>query len=160
MDYCFQFVDRILGQYAVTVDLGCGPGAWGPILKKHTRYLIGVDRNQGYLKAASRTRAYNELVIDDIRFYPIPVEADLVFMSEVVEHLTKPDGWNTLYSFRNHDVLITTPSNFFAIGLGPHISLWTAEDFKSLGYKVYLIATGWKDLLFGKRIVAYKTNML
>jgi len=48
------------------------------------------------------------------------------------------------------------------VGIPAHlrISLWTAEDFKSLGYKVYLIATGWKDLFFGKRIVAYKTNQV
>jgi len=161
VDLCFQFVDKMLRKYYnVGCDLGCGIGTWGPILKKHCSYLIGVDRNPYHLKESAKTGCYSKLVLKDIRFFQVPLQAEIVFMFDVIEHLPKQDGINLLHQLQNHDCIISTPSHFFpiTIGWGPHVSLWTVDDFKNYDYDTYLINTGWKDLFFGKRIVAYKTK--
>ena len=55
--------------FSLTVDLGCGTGLLGPILKPHTQYLIGVDLSPKMLALAEleKVGVYNHLFIGEMK---------------------------------------------------------------------------------------------
>ena len=54
--------------FSLTVDLGCGTGLLGPLLRPHTRYIIGVDLSPKMLAIAEKDKVgiYNHLYIGDM----------------------------------------------------------------------------------------------
>lgn len=144
-------------KFKCIVDLGCGEGGKGWILKKHCKHLIGVDRNKTRLKKASKTGYYDELHLSDIMEYQIPGECDLVTMIDVIEHLPKNDGYILLNNIGNKSSIIITPAKYFPIARDGHISLWTEWDFTRLGYTVYRYRRGWiMEAVYGYGIAAVK----
>ncbi len=64
---CLQ--DHLLDVTDTTIDLGCGTGLAGPMLKPLTRHLTGVDLSSNMLKEAEKKACYDELVCDNIVRY-------------------------------------------------------------------------------------------
>ena len=120
------------------VDLGCGWGEYGDVLRQHCAYLIGVDHNPLRLKIAAESGLYDELHIADIRFYELPPDVDAVFLLDVIEHLTKSEGLRLLEKLKDAPyVMVTTPSKYFPLSpSNGHLSLWTKEELETLGFKV------------------------
>jgi len=135
-------IDEVLSayQFYYGVDLGCGKGDLGPILKNHVGWLVGVDDHMAFLLAA-RNKGYDELVVADVRNYRLPLEADSFFMFELLEHLSIEDGKKIVDETKPHFLLVSTPSQFHPnIEQDPHISLWSPDDFYSLGFNdVWLV---------------------
>jgi predicted TPR repeat methyltransferase len=48
------------------IDLGCGTGLCGPLLRKHARFLKGVDLSPGMLAKARERNTYDELAEQDL----------------------------------------------------------------------------------------------
>lgn len=48
--------------FSSIIDVGCGTGLCGPLLKPMTRHLLGVDLSEQMLLKAERTQIYDELV--------------------------------------------------------------------------------------------------
>lgn len=147
--------------FNLAVDLGCGPGPHGEVIKPHVGHLIGVDHDYGRLNVALEFSDYDEIVWSDVREYELPPETEAVFMFEVIEHLTKEDGWKLLNRISHVPfVLLSTPEIFFTAFTSMfdgHISLWKPEEFINLGYKVILTNYDFPASLRGvKAILAVK----
>ena len=138
-------------KFRCTVDLGCGQGKWW--LKYYTNYIIGVDHRWKDLQLA-KIVGYNEVHCIDMREFKIPDKCDSVLMIQSIEHIPKEDGLKMIRSFGNRFILITTPAEFFPVAYNGHVSLWTVDDFKKLGFKT---ATFMKGIIFRhKKIVAWR----
>lgn len=127
--------------FNIAVDLGCGPGRFGEILKQHVNYLIGVDRHPGRISVAQKFSRYDEVILSDVLDYELPSETEAVFIFEFIEHLSKEDGCKLLNCISYVPfIIISTPLTFFIAGaMNHHLSLWTPEEFTDLGYKVEII---------------------
>jgi len=80
---------------ATVVDLGCGGGLFAMELSERGAGVIGVDLSAGSLAAgraeADRRSANVRFVRADLRRTPLPSRcADLVLLSDVVEHVDDP----------------------------------------------------------------------
>jgi len=127
------------------VDLGCGEGYYGDVLKAHCDYLIGVDHNLARLSVAKKYSGYNEVHFCDVRDYEIPADTDAVFMLDLIEHLPKKDGFDLLLKVRNVPfVLITTPTFFhtFTMFRNGHVSLWTEKELQENGFNTIIYNKG------------------
>jgi predicted TPR repeat methyltransferase len=51
------------------LDLGCGTGLMGPLLREHVGSLRGVDLSEKMIEKAKEKGLYDELVVDDIERY-------------------------------------------------------------------------------------------
>ena len=82
-------VGRIVGnEQAVIVDLGCGTGLMGKVLKNPQRTLIGVDVSQKMLDKAKDKNFYSKLIKDDIVHYlTFNHDFDVAIMADVVGYL-------------------------------------------------------------------------
>ncbi|MBA7490874.1 hypothetical protein ES702_01417 [subsurface metagenome] len=143
----------------IVVDLGCGEGVLGWIIRSKVNYLIGVDHNKYRLTSAEGRNVYDELVFCDIRDYMPPPRTEAVIMIEVIEHITKEDGELLLSQLGWVPIIVlTTPQKFspFSFRNG-HVSLWTQQDFISLGYETMLFGRPFRfEFFFGKTLLAYK----
>lgn len=139
--------------FVYSVDLGCGLGSMGQILNPHTLRLVGVDKREDVYRALNK--GYDEVSVTNVKDYAIPEEADSVFMFECIEHLSKEDGLQLIQNIpASKFLLISTPSNFFTDETTNHLSLWTPEDFYSLGFNVMLVPTTderWGNIIFAVR---------
>lgn len=79
-----SFLELVPAAGRATLDLGCGEGRAGALLRAAGHRLTGVDCAPSLAKLASRTGAYEEVVVADAAALPFPDDAfDLVvaFMS-------------------------------------------------------------------------------
>lgn len=56
-------------RFAHCVDLGCGTGLMGPLLRPHTQRLVGVDLSQGMVAKAKERGCYDALAVDELVQY-------------------------------------------------------------------------------------------
>lgn len=70
----------------VAVDLGCGTGLMGPILRPRCSRLVGMDISAGMLRLAEERGVYDELIKADITVDPVP-PADLVVAADVLMYV-------------------------------------------------------------------------
>lgn len=149
----------ILPNYDTCVDLGCGQGVIGSVLKTRAKYLIGVSLESGeppYLKRLE----YDKYVTSDIRKY-IPPKDALITMFDVLEHISKEDGFSLLERLKDHPVILTTPSKFFkAADGGEHKCVWSEEELRKLGFEVRRIAAGVFQPFYGELLLAAKPSSL
>lgn len=76
------------------LDLGCGDGAYGPVLAALAGEVDGCDGSAAALARAGARGAYRRLVEADLAaegLPQLPGSYELVFSTEVVEHLPDPD---------------------------------------------------------------------
>jgi len=108
----FQKSDKIL-------DLGCGPGEYGPILKKKCKLLWGVDADKKLLKIA-KSRGYNKLICKKIGDkLPFKTkEFDCIWCSEFLEHLPNLEIIDELERITKKAIVITLPNP-----ISPHFKL-------------------------------------
>lgn len=144
-------------QFKYGIDLGCGFGEYVKILKSHCEYLVGVDRTLERVKLSGYNVYYDKLVIDDLRTYEIPAEADAVFWFDGPEHLDQGDSLYLLGMIGARYCMISTPSKFYPHAFNGHVSLWSEKDFEKLGFKTVLYSCGyWRQLFYGMKILAVR----
>lgn len=144
-------------QFEYGVDLGCGFGEYADILKAHCKHLVGVDRTLERVILSGYNIYYDELVLDDLRVYEIPVEADAVFWFDGPEHLDENDSLYLLGMIGSRYCMISTPSKFYPYAFNGHISLWSEEHLENLGFKTVTYSCGyWRKFLYGMKILAIK----
>lgn len=145
--FVFHFIPDLRDK--MVLDCGCGRGIYGYLIRA-TRplgkgKLIGIDTNKKYLQFCKDHKVYNRTIRQDIKKLPFDDKSvDLLFCSEVIEHLRKKDGDKFLAEVDRvcrDRAIITTPNVFFQTSPGKmrdaHRSLWTVAEFKKRGYKVY-----------------------
>jgi len=142
--------------YRYGVDLGCGYGEYGFFLKRYVDYLIGVDKNPARLSVAA-VNGYDAVFEANILDFYIPDECDVVFLFDVIEHLPKDAGYELIRRIGSKTIYLTTPMKYFQVATNEHVSLWTVEELRSLGFEVNIIEIkGLRKMFYGNKILAYK----
>lgn len=156
-----RIIKDLLGnrRFGLVVDLGCGDGDLGKAIRANAEYLIGVDHNRFRLERAAGRNVYDELLLVDFREYLPPPETEAIFMLQIIEHIPKEDGAALLSKLSwIRTIVLTTPEKFQRLSLkNSHVSLWTEEDFRGLGFETILFSKPplW-EFIYGKGILAFK----
>jgi 2-polyprenyl-3-methyl-5-hydroxy-6-metoxy-1,4-benzoquinol methylase len=130
---------------ALLLDVGCASGFSMSIIKKFFKgSSIGLDINPFMCRTAKKTGLYQDVVLGDASRPPFANKFDYCIAFEVIEHLSKRDGYMMLKNLRriSRNVILTTPNGFHArtdsrFGWS-HISGWYAHEIHGYyGYRVY-----------------------
>lgn len=131
------------------LDCGCGKGINGYLMRV-TRdlagaTLIGQDINSYYINFCKTHKIYDKLVNHYLPELPFKDKSiDFLICTEVIEHLVRKDGellYKEIDRVCRGRALLTTPNVYFDTVPGTtedsHHSLWSSDDFRLHGYKVY-----------------------
>lgn len=182
--FVYSWYLRILADSPKSVlDMGCGDGTLMEGIAGKNWKITGIDIYEKDLKNARKKGLYHKLIKDSLvkvcrKLVKEKKKYDLVFCSQVVEHITKKEGEELLgvaEKLSKRRIYFGTPRGFMVqpeifIKGNPyqyHKSGWSLEDFKSRGYKVYGIGfnpvwseKGWgrsenKFVFFVSSIISY-----
>ncbi len=129
------------------LDVGCGPGMMGGVIKRHHDiYTVGVDIFDPYLERCRREHTHDKLMRMDVKELPFEDGSfDTVLCKEVIEHLEQNEALKLIgrmEAIARRQVIITTPVGHYAqheYDDNPHqehLSIWTPQDMRRLGYEV------------------------
>lgn len=140
--FCLQ---KELSDCESVLDLGCGPDS--PLQYcGNVKYSVGVEAFRPYLDESKKKRIHTKYLwkkIENLNFPDKSFEA--VIMIEVLEHLPKELGDKILRKaddWARKKVIISTPNGFFPMEnvdqnqWQKHLSGWTIEKFKRMGFSV------------------------
>lgn len=157
------FLKHLCGNPKTVLDLGCGDGELMQTIVDKKWKITGVDIYDKSLKKAKAKGIYEELIKGDLvktceKLAKDKKKFDLVFCSQVIEHISRKEGEKILglaEKLSKDKIYFGTPRGFMNqpeefIKGNPyqyHKSGWTIEDFKKRGYKVYGIGfyPSWRE---------------
>lgn len=158
---------RNLSDCNTILDLGCGYNS--PIQHCKVPFSVGVELFEPYLQESKKKGIHNKYIKADIRKVEFkPKSFDAVFCSEVLEHLTKEEGYELvkkMEKWARKKIIIKTPNGYLwqdgydSNPLQEHKSGWGVEEFQKLGFNIYSIS-GWKQLKGYKGSIKYKPQLL
>lgn len=142
LDYCLQ---KELKDCTSVLDLGCGPST--PIKNiKHLKFSLGVEAFKPYLDISKRQKIHHKYLQKNILDVDFPKNSfDAVILIEVLEHLSKKDGFKIIKlanKWAKKKIIISTPNQYFPMGkvdsnpYQEHKSGWSLQQLKKLGFKV------------------------
>lgn len=111
-------LDNIPASVESALDLGCGDGFYGELLKKRASRLVGCDSSKTVTISSLRKKYYDRFILADIG-EAIPGDVaekfDLIFSTEVIEHLRDYKRLIRLaYQLLNHGgKLILTTTTYY-----------------------------------------------
>jgi predicted TPR repeat methyltransferase len=145
-----DFIEELNGEiegFSSVLDLGCGNDS--PLRHfPHKLHSEGVDIFPGYIDESKITGihdAYHNMNVLDIDKKFKSGSFDCVVALDLIEHLTKEEGFELLKKMENiakKKVIVFTPNGFVPQGnydsnpWQEHKSGWTAEEMRALGYRV------------------------
>jgi len=119
------------------LDLGCGLGDWGYLLRTRKTgafHVDGLDINRKYLDKIPPC-VYNTTWIQDLQKNQALPSYDYVLCIQLLEHLTKENGYKLLDEIDNTcqvKAIVSTPHGYMR---DPnHLSGWTEQDLEEYGY--------------------------
>jgi SAM-dependent methyltransferase len=144
---------KAIGEAKTVLDLGCGDGYFMRSVSEDKGWSItGVDIFKSTLDNAKKTGIYNALVKGELltvsrKLIEKKKKYDVVFCSEIIEHLDKKQGevlLELVEKLAKRRIVVATPRGFMVaphefIGDNPHqvhLSGWEINDFKRRGYIV------------------------
>lgn len=161
---------RSIGQAETILDLGCEDGRLLELLSYGKSWKVtGVDIYKDNTKGAAKKKIFVKVITGDAvkvsrQLIKQKQKFDVVFCSQVIEHIERKKGEDLLYlvnKLAKKRIVIGTPRGFMEqpevfLGHNPHQvhkSGWSEEDFKKRGYKVYGIGFGpiWSETGIGRR---------
>ena len=102
------------------LDVGCGHGKWGYLLKKYAdpssgvRYVAGVDIFEPHVRALREEKIYDEVQVGNACSLPFEDKSfDTVIACEVLEHLPEEQGavlMRELTRVARKCVIVSTPT--------------------------------------------------
>lgn len=130
------------------LDVGCGDGHFMSQINSDKKFeVLGVDFFDPYIEKAKKTGVYKKIIKMDIKKMQLRKQIfDSVLASQVVEHLTKKEALKIIKKMEKYTlstIVIGTPNGRFDWGprdgnkLQKHLSQWTADEFRKIGYTVY-----------------------
>lgn len=135
------------------LDIGCGGGDLMKEIADSSWQVTGIDIYEKDLSKAKRKKIYKKLIKGDVvkvceKLVRQKDKFDLVFCSQLIEHISKKDGKKLLRlseKLAEMRIYFGTPRGFmnqpevFVKGspYQVHKSGWSLSDFRDLGYKVY-----------------------
>jgi hypothetical protein len=136
------------------LDVGCGGDS--PVRHLRFEYAVGVDGYEPLLDRARANRTHDRYVLcnaTELDRYFSPKQFDCCIALDLIEHLSKDDGRkliSTMEQIASKKILLFTPNGFLPQqrhegDLQEHLSGWTAEEMRALGFTV-IGMHGWKAL--------------
>lgn len=149
-------LDQAVGVGCKTVlDVGCGDGATMQTVSKGKKWKItGIDIHAPTLERAKKRGIYKEVVKGDLSKFPKKItenKYDLVFCSQVVEHLKKKEALQLIKqceAVAAKRIVISTTVGFMEFHplemseedrnnpFQKHVSGWSTKEFAKKGYVV------------------------
>lgn len=131
------------------VDLGCGTGLCGPLIRPYARRLVGVDISPGMLEKADAKGAYDELIQSDIvvALDHIDYQVDAFISADVLVYLgnltnvfagvartLRPGGWFafTTEKFDGENFRLSTTGRY--LHSGAYIEVLAKEHGFDIGH--------------------------
>ena len=158
-----------IGDAKTILDLGCEDGRLLSLLSDGKNWEVtGVDIFQANINRAAKKKIFVKVIKGDIvktskKLIKEEKKYDVVFCSQVIEHLGRKDGEELLSmvdKLAKKKVIMGTPRGFMEqpeafLGNNPHQvhkSGWTEDDFRKRGYKVYGVGFGpvWSEEGLGR----------
>ena len=165
-DIVAYFKKELLGCKSV-LDLGCGYNS--PIQYCKIPFSVGVELFEPYIEESKRKRIHNQYIKADIRKINFePKSFDVVVAIEVLEHLTKEEGWELIKNMEKwtrKKIIISTPNGYLYQSdaddnpLQRHKSGWSVRELKGFGFKVRGL-NGFKPLRGYAATMKYKPKLL
>lgn len=144
---------KSIGDTKTILDLGCGDGSLMELLSSGKNWQItGIDIYKKSIESANKRNIYKKLIKGDllkkITKNSLKSKYDVVFFSQVIEHVTRKNGEKILDEIEKlaqKRIVVGTPRGFMEqphefLDDNPyqvHKSGWKIEDFTDRGYKVY-----------------------
>jgi len=164
-----NYVKKELVGCETVLDLGCGKGLKSPLQGMALTYAVGVEIFEPYLEECRQKKIHSDYIRADIRGIEFKDSSfDAVLMLEVLEHLTREEGRLLLDKcsrWAKKKVIISTPNGYLwqdKYDNNPfqeHISGWSVEELRSLGFSV-IGFQGWKKLRGYGTIPRYRPALL
>ncbi|MBI2599870.1 class I SAM-dependent methyltransferase [Candidatus Daviesbacteria bacterium] len=158
-----------IGEAKTILDLGCEDGRLLTLLSDGKSWQVtGVDIFQRNVKETAKKKIYIRAIKGDVvetskKLIKEKKKFDVVFCSQVIEHLDRKKGEDLLSlvdKLARKKVIMGTPRGFMEqpevfLGNNPHQvhkSGWSEDDFRKRGYKVYGIGFGpvWSEEGLGR----------
>jgi predicted TPR repeat methyltransferase len=105
-------VNHILQNPIRTIlDVGCGEGKWGKLLKNKVSTIDGVEAWAPYIQKYNLHQYYNNLFNLDIRFFEFNHNYDIVILGDVLEHLQRNEAIEVLNKLKlnTNTIYLTLP---------------------------------------------------
>ena len=128
------------------LDVGCGDGLMGGMLKNKKILSIGADIDIKSLKKGYENATHDGYIMCDVRNLPLQQKSfDTVLAIEVLEHQEKADALKTIKTWEQiarRQVIITTPVGECRVAakkdnpFDEHKSFWYPEEMKRQGYTI------------------------
>ena len=150
------FDPYVLGNVQGTrfLDVGCGHGKWGYLLKKYAdppsqkRYVAGIDVFAPHVQALQAEGIYDDVRVGDATALPFGDQSfDTVIACEVIEHLPAEQGPVLIRELKRVAAkcfIVSTPTfpclrggNETLDGFNPHEAhkhIYSLREFRSLGF--------------------------
>lgn len=141
----WRFLDS---QSQSLLDVGCGTGRAGAIIRRHRGniFMVGVDIFMLYLQDCRKNNSYNALIYCDAKWLPFRQKTfDVAICREVIEHLERQEGEELikkLEQIARGQVIVTTPVGVYeqheykGNPFQEHKSFREPHDLRRLGYTV------------------------
>lgn len=158
-----------IGEAKTILDLGCEDGRLLDLLSDGRNWKVtGVDIFQKNVKVAAKRKIFIKAIKGDVvkvarELIKKGEKFDVVFCSQVIEHIDRKEGEELLSIVDNlakKKIIMGTPRGFMEqphafLGDNPHQvhkSGWSEDDFRKRGYKVYGIGFGpvWSEEGLGR----------
>lgn len=139
------------------LDIGCGHGKWGYLLKKFAdptapRYVAGVDVFEPHVTALRDEGVYDDVQVADACHLPFEDQSfDSIIACEIIEHLTKDQGEQFIRELKRvarMSYVVSTPmfpclrgGGDTLDGFNPHEAhqhIYSFAEFKALGFTQFV----------------------
>ncbi len=145
---------RAIDEAVSVLDVGCGTGDFMHQLMPKKKWIVtGIDIHAESLQQAKKLNIYAKLIKGDVskildNLIQEDKKFDVVFCSQVIEHLTKVQGEKMLKQFEKlakKRIIVCTPNGYLEQPYEHelhrnhyqvHKSGWEISDFISRGYEV------------------------
>ncbi len=168
-------LESSIGRAKTIIDVGCGDGELMEILSNGKNWQIdGLEIYHNSVKKAQSRKIYQKIITGDLiksceKLVAKGQKYDVVFCSQVIEHITRKDGQKLLKladKLAKRRIVVGTPREFMIqphefLGGNPyqvHLSGWNDQDFIKRGYKVF--GVGFKPIWSENGLARARSKMV
>ena len=168
-EYAKELEKEVLGSCDTLLDVGCGADSPIKRFSKKLSRSVGVDAHRPSAEQSRRSKIhteYQEIDVLDIGAVFPEKSFDCVLMSDLIEHLPKPEALKLVAMaerLAKKKVIIFTPNGFLKQGeyddnpYQVHVSGWDTAQMRKMGYRVRGI-NGWKPLRTENARIAWQPS--
>ncbi len=152
------------------LDVGCGFQSPVQRFSNKIPYSVGVDIYESAIERSRQAKIHTDYRIGNVMDLDkmfLPKSFECVVASDIIEHLTKEDGYKLLEMMEKiatKKVIVYTPNGFLpqhefdGNSKQVHISGWEIDEMRKLGYRVTGI-NGYKKLRGEFASINYKPRV-